>query len=233
MAESQANLGVNVAADGEGFAVLYNGKNARTPSGQPLILPTRGLADFVAREWRKSGRNCLALRLAYAAIAGGAEHRAAAHMEIADYAQHDLVCYPASSPASLAAMQEAAWAPLRDWAGAKFGLNLSPAEGIVHRDQPVESLAALEALLASLDVFRLAGLLEAARLFGSAVLALALMSGRLSAEQAHHAARIDEDFQAGQWGDDPEALGRAQTTLAEALLLQAWFEALEPQRATG
>lgn len=225
MAKSQSKRGVNVTA--QGHAVLFNGKNVRTPSGEPLTLPTETLAELVAREWRTAGANSLTPRLAFAAIDGGAKEHAAAKAEIVDYARHDLLCYPAEAPVSLAARQAATWAPLRDWAEAAFSLKLVASHGVIERDQPPESLAAVGAFLTRLDAFRLAALAAATRLFGSAVLGMALMTGRLSASEAHEAARIDEAHQAAQWGDDPEAVARAHAMLAEAELLQAWFEALK------
>jgi chaperone required for assembly of F1-ATPase len=204
---------------------MLKDRTIKTPAGEPLVLPTEGLADMIAREWRIEGS--LATRLAFSAIDGGERARVIA--EIIDYAGHDLVCYPAEAPASLAARQEANWGPLRAWAGAVFGLRLVTAVGISAPDQPEDSLAAITALLASLDPFRLVGLLEAVRLFGSVVLALALMTERLDAQAAHAAARLEEAFQQERWGEDAEAMARAQAMLDEALLLQAWLEALRGQ----
>ena len=45
-------------------------------------------------------------------------------------------------------------------------------------------------------------------LTGSAVLALAVARGFLSAEAAWQAAHVDEDFQAERWGEDTEAVAR-------------------------
>src|SRR5260221_11384148 len=37
-------------ADG-GFAVTLDGRPIRTPSGRPVIAPTRGIAEAIAAEW--------------------------------------------------------------------------------------------------------------------------------------------------------------------------------------
>jgi chaperone required for assembly of F1-ATPase len=118
------------------------------------------------------------------------------------------------------------WAPLIDWAAHDLGLAFESAEGIVHREQPSETLEAVEALAAGLDDFRLAGLALAAQLFGSAILALALERGRLDGAAAFAASRIDETFQAGQWGEDAEAAVWARSLQSEALMLESWFVAL-------
>src|SRR6266481_858385 len=44
-----AQAGVVEAADG--FAITLDDKPVRTPSGRPLTVPTRGIADTIAAEW--------------------------------------------------------------------------------------------------------------------------------------------------------------------------------------
>ncbi len=87
-------------------------------------------------------------------------------------------------------------------------------------------MAAVETLAAGLDDFALAGLAFATALFGSAIIALALMRGRLTGEQACAAARLDEAFQEERWGVDSEAAERAKALAADAAMLEAWFKAL-------
>jgi len=52
-------------------------------------------------------------------------------------------------------------------------------------------------------------------LTGSAVLALAVARGFLSAEAAWQAAHVDEDFQAERWGADAEAMARREARWRE------------------
>ena len=52
-------------------------------------------------------------------------------------------------------------------------------------------------------------------LTGSALLALAVMHGRLSPEAAWTAAHVDETYQESQWGSDAEALERRERRWAE------------------
>jgi chaperone required for assembly of F1-ATPase len=52
-------------------------------------------------------------------------------------------------------------------------------------------------------------------LTGSALLALALLNGRLTVEQAWQAAHVDEDWNMEQWGRDELALERRAARLAE------------------
>lgn len=50
---------------------------------------------------------------------------------------------------------------------------------------------------------------EFVALSGSLVIGLAVLEGRMGAEEAWALSRIDEDFQAEQWGEDEEAAAHA------------------------
>ncbi len=63
--------------------------------------------------------------------------------------------------------------------------------------------------------FRLAATHVITTLTGSALLALAVMQGRLSSEAAWSAAHVDELFQESQWGTDAEALARREGRWSE------------------
>ena len=87
-------------------------------------------------------------------------------------------------------------------------LNLS--EGVVHVAQPEASLASIRQEIEGLDHFSLAALHVMTALTGSALLALAVLRGKLTPEQAWQAAHFDEDFQISQWGEDAEAKARRE-----------------------
>ena len=222
---------VSVEPDGEGFAVRLDGRTPRTPKSHPLVLPTRLLADRIADEWRGQGDmidyNTLpATRLAHTALDVVPNARAATIEGVTRYAGADLICYFADHPASLIHRQEKVWGPLLDWAQETHGLAFVRATGIVHREQPPETLARLSNLLDPLDDFALAGLAFAAALFGSAVIALALSDDRIKAEGAMGAARLDEIFQEERWGVDAEAESKADAMAIEAVMVERWFAAL-------
>ena len=92
--------------------------------------------------------------------------------------------------------------------------------------QPEASLERAQALALEMDDFRLTGLVAGTALFGSAVLALAVVRGALTGEGALAVATLDERFQAEQWGLDEEAAARVAAHQAEAGVLENWFKAL-------
>ena len=222
---------VSIEAVDGAFAVRLDGRAPRTPLGRPLSLPTRALAELIAREWREQGdwialASMPATRLAHTAIDAVAAARGPTAEGVVRYAGADLLCYFAEEPARLVHRQEITWGPLLDWAREAHGLAFARAAGIVHQPQPPATLARLEALLAPMDDFSLAGLAFSAALFGSAILALALRDGRINADEAMAAARLDEIFQEEQWGIDAEAAARADAMAVEAVMAERWFAAL-------
>jgi chaperone required for assembly of F1-ATPase len=117
------------------------------------------------------------------------------------------------------------WTPWRGWASG-LGVELQPAEGVIHRTQPPEAIARVRELALRLDDFALTGLATAVPLLGSAILGLALQHGALTGEAAFDLSRLDESFQESRWGVDAEAAERTARIRAEAQLLDRWFRAL-------
>jgi chaperone required for assembly of F1-ATPase len=221
---------VSIEPVANGWQVLLDGRMLRTPERKPLTLPTRLLAQVIADEWsaqkeRIDLQTMFNTRLANVVIDRAPAARNELAAEVAKYAETDLVCYLAEAPTSLRERQEAAWAPLRDWAG-EFGAPLYPVSGIVPLPQPRASLDALLRHAESLDDFRLTGLVHAVGLSGSAVLGLAVEQGRLTASEAFELSRIDEAYQSARWGEDIEAAKRAESHRAEARALDRWFQSL-------
>ncbi|HEV2365750.1 MAG TPA: ATP12 family protein [Caulobacteraceae bacterium] len=222
-------------ADG-GFAVRLDGRTPRSPRGKALRLPTKALAELAAAEWAGAGEtlepaSMPATRLAWSALDDISADRGGAAQTLVRYAGSDLLCYLAEGPEKLRRRQEAAWTPLRLWAGELLGSPFAVGEGVVHRPQPPATLEAVGALAAAADDFDLAGLAFGAPLFGSAILSLALRAGRIVAASAFSASRLDEAFQEQAWGVDPLAAQRTAALEREAAMLGAWFAALRPDGA--
>ncbi len=214
-----------------GFVVRLDARDLRGPKGGAVVLPTPALAEIVAEEWAGQGETLElakmhATRLANTAIEQIPQARDATAQSIANYAASDLLCYFATDPAGLAERQERLWGPLLAKAEAEAGLRFERTSGIIHREQPAETLARVKALALELDDFGLAGLAFGAALFGSAVLAIALQRGWLTGEAAFNLSRLDEAWQEEQWGVDAEAAERTERLRAESAMLERWFGSL-------
>src|SRR3546814_8185169 len=105
--------------------------------------------------------------------------------------------------------------PLLYCGAARYQAWLRVTAGVIAVPQAEDSLAALRAAVAGLDNFALTALHNLTVAGGSLVLALAVAEGRVDAATAWSLSRLDEDWQAGIWGEDPEAARRAAALPAE------------------
>lgn len=219
------------AAAGDDGRVLLDGRGARTPAARPLLLPTRAAADLVAEEWAGQGEfvdyaRMTATRLAFTAIDRVAEEAVAVADETARYAASDLLCYFADQPEALIARERTAWEPWLAWAEGEFGVRFVRASGVTHQAQAPETIETFRRAAGELDPFRLTGVAFAGALFGSTVLAFAVLRGKLSGAEAFELSRLDETFQNERWGVDAEAAERNAALKTEAVAVDRWFRAL-------
>jgi chaperone required for assembly of F1-ATPase len=205
---------VSVFAQEAGFAVHLDGKPVRTPGKALLALPTEASAQLVAAEFAAQVKvidptTMPVLRLVNTALDGVAADPQAVLEDILRFAASDMLCYRADAPPGLVERQNEHWDPVLDWVQVAFSARFNLAEGVVHVEQPRESIAILGAHLArNADPLRLAALHVMTSLTGSALLALALDSEELDVDRAWQAAHVDEDWQIEHWGQDAEATAR-------------------------
>jgi chaperone required for assembly of F1-ATPase len=210
---------VSVAPDAEGFRICLDGKPVRTPARRTLTAPTPELAEALAKEWRAQQEFIDPAQMPLTRLANAIIDRVAANPgpvadDIKKYLGSDLLYYRAGAPERLRARQAQHWDPILAWARDKLGAEFKIGEGIVHVAQPE---AAIEAAASAIpeDPWRLGALHAATTLSGSALIALALLRGRLSAGAAWQAAHVDEDWNMELWGRDEIALAQRAFRFAE------------------
>src|SRR5690606_19893059 len=145
----------------------------------------RALAELIAQEWSRQEETLdqagmHATRLANTALEAVSQAREPVADQLAAYAGSDVLCYFADAPAGLVTCQAEAWTPLLERAETELGLRLVRVEGIIHQEQPAETLARVRQLALENDDFALAGLAFGMSLFGSTVLSLGLQRGWFS-----------------------------------------------------
>lgn len=203
---------VTITAD---LGLMLDGKPVRTPGRVPLILATPALAEAVADEWRAvdgdiDQRAMPLTGLANAAIDRIAHDPPGFARGLAAYAESDLLCYRADSPAELVTRQAAAWDPLLDWARAAYDVDFVVTTGIMHQAQPPETLTRLQGAIVTRNPFELAALSPVVTISGSLIAALALVERAADAEAVWLAAELDAEWQAEQWGEDDLAIPARQ-----------------------
>jgi chaperone required for assembly of F1-ATPase len=210
---------VDVDEEPDGCRILLDGKPVRTPARRTLAAPTRALARAIAAEWEAQDTHIEPARmpltrLANSIIDGVADQARPVAAEIEKYLASDLLFYRAGEPQGLVERQARHWDPLLAWAREQLAARFVLAQGVVHVAQPAEALAAARAAIPA-DAWRLGALASITTLTGSGLLALALLRGAVSVDDAWAAAHVDEDWNMEFWGRDELALARRAFRFAE------------------
>jgi chaperone required for assembly of F1-ATPase len=213
-----------------GFGIRLDGRAVKTPSKAPLVVPTEAMAREIAAEWQAQDGVVKPETMPWTRAANSAIDKVTPQFDevagmLAAYGASDLLCYRAAHPPALAESQAAAWDPVLAWAAGWLPEPMVVTAGVMHVAQPPGSLACLEARVRGLTPFQLTGLHDLVALPGSLLLALAVVDGMISAQEAWTRARVDEAWQIEEWGADEEA-AEAEAARRAAFLLAARFYAL-------
>ena len=215
----------------EGFVVLLDGRTLRTPAKAILSVPTEALAALIAGEWHAQEEHILPptmpiTRLTNVALDRMPLSRTETVAEIVKYAGSDLLLARADEPEGLIAAENAAWDPVLDWVEKDLGARFVPSAGFFLPDQDPAALDAIAAQASKFDDFRLTALAHLGALYGSSLLAVAVLSGRLSPSEAYDVSRVDEAWQEAKWGVDYEAAERTARLKGEVEAVERYLNAL-------
>lgn len=215
-----------------GWTIKLDGRAVKTPARASLIVPTEGLANAIAEEWRSvdgtiDPGSMPLTGLANAAIDRVAPERQAFAESLARYAEADLACYRADGPRELMARQEKSWDELLGWARRRYDVDFVTTDGLMHVAQPQATVERLVHAVGALDAFRLAGLSPLVTIGGSLVAALAVLEKAESPEEAWDAVSIDERWQIQQWGADPEAEQAIESRRRDFFVAARFLELLD------
>ncbi|MHA6326157.1 ATP12 family chaperone protein [Roseivivax sp. CAU 1753] len=197
-----------------GWQVLLDARPIKTPAKAPLVVPTAAFADAIAAEWDAQvdvidPATMPVTRSANAAIDKVHIQRAEVADMLAAYGDSDLLCYRADAPADLVARQAEVWDPYLEWAAETFGVRLEPRVGVMHIPQDPRAVETLRGYVHRIDPFGLAAFHDLVSLTGSLVLGFAATRGH-DPETVWQASRLDEEWQAEQWGADEDAAALAE-----------------------
>lgn len=220
------------AGEGEGAAwrILLDGRQLRTPGKLKLLMPSHALAAKVAAEWEAQTKyinpsQMPVTRLVNVAVEQTPDRREDLIAEARRYAETDLVCYRAPEPRILKERQAAAWDVWRDWA-VKQGVDLVSTESLSAVPQPEASLKTVEQFAQNLDDIRLTLFVHLIAVYGSVVLAMAVLRGALGGEAAFDLSRVDAEYQIELWGEDEEQAEITANLRAETRALVEVLEVL-------
>lgn len=206
---------VSVVEDGAGFSIRLDARAVKTPAKVPMIVPSRAMAQAIADEWALVDGQIDPTAMPFTRSANAAIDKVATQfVEVADmlaaYGGSDLLCYRADSPQGLVTRQTEGWDPLLDWAHETYGARLVTTAGVMPVTQAETALSALKKPLYDATEFEMAALHDLIAMSGSLVLAFGVTQRRLTPAQAWDLSRIDEVWQAEQWGEDEDAAQTAE-----------------------
>jgi chaperone required for assembly of F1-ATPase len=217
----------------KGYAVELDGRGIKTPAKTALTLPTQAMAQAVALEWDAQEEQINPETMPVTKTANAALDKVRIqHGEVADllaaYGDSDLLCYRADTPVELVARQAAEWDPMLDWGAKALGVRLEPRVGIIHKPQDAGGLAQLSARVHAFDAFELAAFHDLVSLSGSLILGFAAAMDARAANDLWQISRLDEIYQAEQWGKDDEAEALAALKLDSFLHAKRMFDLAQP-----
>jgi len=228
---------ISIRNEGGSFRLYKDNKELKTPRQYALAVPSCALAEALAEEFRAQGekidvRKMPLTQMALTALDVSLPQRASVIESLMRYGRTELVCQRATDPAGLVAQQNTIWQPYLDWCKERFQADLRTGNGIIPFDQRPEALAALRSAIEALDAFVLTGLSEACKTLGSLVLALAMIEGHSSAQEAFEAAELDSLWQNNEWGDDPVSKKRYEEINRDLNVCALWIVLLKKNQGT-
>ncbi|MBU2980265.1 ATPase [Lentibacter algarum] len=212
-----------------GYSITLDERAVKTPAKAALVVPTLGLAEAIAAEWRAVDTKIDPNVMPFTRSANAAIDKVSVQFDevvelISAYADSDLLCYRADSPVELRSRQDSAWDVLLDWAKKEHGLKLTAHEGVMHKPQAAESLAVAQQLTQAMSAFELTAFHDLVGMSGSFVLGLATAAGVENPENMWKTSRIDELWQEELWGKDEEATQTAAIKEAAFAHAARFFE---------
>lgn len=214
---------VTVAEADGGYVVTLDGRAIKTQGrGVPQAVPTRALAEMLAKEWSQQGETIIPSDFPHRALADYAIDQIAPEPEAAvarimRFAETDTLCYRADPDEPLFRRQVEVWEPVLTRFEHRTGTTFTRISGIVHRAQPPECLQRLAELLRHENAAALAGIEAMASLAASLVIALEAAEADSAPDGLWDAATLEEEWQAELWGREWTAEERRARRKAEFL----------------
>jgi len=214
---------VTVAPGEGGWLVQLDGRILKTPGKITLLIPTEKAAKLVAAEWDAQTEHIRpeimpVTRLLNVAIEQTPDNRAALIAEARKYAGTDVLCYREGEKRLQAEEQAEKWDPVLAWA-AEQGVTLKTTDSLMAIEQDDSALDAVAGFARGLHDMPLTLFVHLVAVYGSAILAMAVMKNHLTGEAAFELSRLDELWQIKYWGEDEEAKERSDAIRAEVIAL--------------
>ncbi|GBQ05402.1 ATP12 family protein [Saccharibacter floricola] len=203
------------------YAPALDGRPVKLPKGTTLAVASKALGQALVKEWQAIEPKApfTPEELPLTRMSGTRIERVAPYMDemreqLLAYGLDDALCYRS------AAQDEQLVGRVLAWAKHHHALSPDATTGIMPLSHPQAYQDGLARLLGTLDADTLAALGVIAPVFGSLLLAFAVIYDVLSLEEAVALGQADERYQLKKWGHDAEmaqTLERKEHDIREAM----------------
>ncbi len=228
---------VSISDTESGHVVCLDGKPIKTPMRHTLAAPTKALALAIQKEWAAQGEMILPQSMPVTQITSTCLDRIAqrdgeAKDEIKRYFESDLLYFRTNHPPELIQRQNAVWNPWTEWAQDKFGTLPKTTTSLTVPAMPPATMESFAAFLDQLEPLRLTVMALMTATTGSAILAAALLTRAISADQVFDAVFCEELFYVDLYdiahnGPDPAQEKKQNAVIADVKACIDFLAALD------
>lgn len=194
------------------YAIMLDSHFLTTPNNRLFTVPTEQLATLIAIEWDLQTHRINIDIMPITHICMIANDQAIEQQFIQhfnNYIKFDSICIRALTPTPLVRLQHKLFDPLIDRMNKQHNIQLNVSHGIMTPNQSDLVYARVHSLLHGQSPLALACIDSIAAVSKSFVIGWMMYTRQLSIDQAYKAARLDEDYQIGQYGMIDGAFGHA------------------------
>ncbi|KAF8484397.1 ATP12-domain-containing protein [Gautieria morchelliformis] len=225
--------------------VTLDKRPLKTPAGAILNIPRSKplLATLIAHEWDNQEILIRPFALPMTSLAARAidsfsneQTRAEVRESLLKYLDTDTICFSEEYPPALVDLQKSHWSPLLDWAREEFRADIQIFGSLMSNSQPRATKDIFRRALNDLDAWQLASTERAIYASKSLIVALALVRGKISVEEAALASQVEVASQIQKWGEVEDSHDvefheiRRQLGSAACLLVSSEFKPLPAGR---
>ena len=223
---------VDITQSERRYQITLDNSPLKTPLKSTLQLPTRKLAEKLAKEWSDVEIDIIPnqmpfFSLAVTAIDSVATQKTELSEEMQHYIMNDLLCYRESEDPKLQEHQNKSWDPWLSWANTEFEFEFKLAKGVMPIDQDHRNATLLKQVISQMNIWTFMCFVRATMLTGSAILALAFTRKQVMPDTLFSVAYLDELYQNSRWGEDNESKAKHFAVKNELHDLSEFFRLAE------
>ncbi|KAK9510962.1 hypothetical protein O3M35_005629 [Rhynocoris fuscipes] len=196
---------VGIISSGGLYEITLDNRKVKTPKGNVFKVDNKILALMIAKEWDSQLEEIQSSTMHLTALCNTAlenpNHvvKEEAVDKLMGYLETDAVLYHSRNE-EVNALQKREWSPLIEWFNKDFEVNINATTTFEDPSIPSDSKEAIRNHLLSYNLPSIHGFNLAVESLKSLILTLSCVRRRINVEQAVLLSRLEEEYQAGQWG---------------------------------